>query len=352
MYNYITLSLSFLANANSQATANFSTALICLVRTIGEQPETSCLAVHHLLDLNSSTPYSQHILEMANVTMEYEESYFSCDHYLSTKLALGGEGKVYLFRMINEDYVNIAPHFIFKLKHKDIVQAIKFNENGSRLYCGTNKGNIHVIENNKESQVINLNYGSIVDLDYLNENELIISAFNNNLIKIDLRCYSNQNGNQKHLLKFDEHINNCKKIRFTIDRCFKTLTSCGQDNLARIWSINSGQLIRLIDFDNTIEHVRNKKFTTDFLLDEQMNQVVKEESTATATSSTLNESNQTTNLGNQLRVLSTNQSNVKFYSKKSNEQYQIVSSSKWNCLNKQTKTLMIGSIGDSVDLFY
>ena len=238
----------------------------------------------------------------------------------------------------------LRSHNILRIK-EGIINVVKFSEDGSRLVAGTSRGNLELFKlANDESQTVHLDCGSIVDLAWLNPNELIVSAHNNNLLRIDLRSCGGKN---KQVLKFEGHVNSSKRVKFSIDSCYQTLTSCGEDNCTRIWSLASGNLIRLFDFADLCGQVNSKCFTDDYLLEADHLAgvpVVVEPETQRAAARP--------RVGANVSVGHLPKSScLQHYTQTASEQYQVVSSSQWRCV-KKPKVLMLGSISDSVDLFY
>lgn len=169
---------------------------------------------------------------ISTMAMEFDEPYLCCHNHFGRKLALGGESKIVTFDIVNDDNgTNLNPRSSLESKSKCTVQTIKFDQHGNSLYCGTDTGELLNFDliNNQESQAINLKCGPIINMDRFNENELIIQASDNNLFKIDLRFCDQR----RYLLKFDGHVNNSRKIKFSIDRCFNTITCPGSDNTIR-----------------------------------------------------------------------------------------------------------------------
>lgn len=110
--------------------------------------------------------------------------------------------------------------------------------------------------------------------------------------------------------------------------------TCSPFGFVRIWSIESGQLIRRINFDDIYENVKRRKFTNNYLLDTHFKQVCDKESPLA------------------LKKAPNTSLNLSYYIANTNAQYHAINSSEWKCLNKQPKPLMIGSISDSLDLYY
>lgn len=230
-------------------------------------------------------------------------------------------------------------------------------------------GELHLINlsnGSYDSRVYNPRLGSIVHLEVIDENQLIVSSYDHNLFKIDLRFFDDAKPH-KTVFKFGGHRNTGKMIKFSVDHHFQTLTSSGDDNCIRIWSIKSGELIRIIDFKDTCERILQEEFSDDFLLDEHNNQVFHRADgvVSTATSQARSSHNESTaTSSNESRARSTSRQsttrdrsatatkNLNFYNSSNHEQLRVVSSSNWACLKNELRTLMIGSISDSVDLFY
>jgi len=340
--------------------------LLTLVRHLGQRfIENSTLAVYHLPDLDVPlTPSYLMSLEGSNLVFEFDSVYFCCDTYLNDCLVLGGDSKCSLFKLSNNENrsINVAPDHEFKLKSEGIVRSMKFSNDGKTIYCGTDRGKLHLVNlsnDSYDSQLYNPQCGPIVDLKLLDEHQLIISSHNHNLFKIDLR-YFDESKPLKTQFKFEGHRNVCEKIKFSIDDQFQTLTSCGDDNCVRLWSIRTGELIRVIDFKDTCDRIVQKDYSDDFLLDQNYTQLFRrsEGNIPNILPRQVAQQNETisSSSSNQLRRISSQQSTVgsclNYYNGSNRAQYQIVTSSNWNCLKDEPRSLMIGSISDSLDLFY
>lgn len=314
------------------------------MRSYDEGQEKSRLQIWNLTDLGHAVLDNEAI----SMCIEFTLPYYSVDVYQNTKLVMGGEGKVYLFGLGKRNrQIFIRDNKFLRTKEKSPINCVKFNANGTRFCIGTNRGSLEVFNCERgESQVLRLNHGSIVDLAWLNENELIVSAHNHNLLRVDLRCL------RLTRQPFEGHVNSCKRLKFSIDYQFNTLTCCGQDNCIRIWSLASGNLIRLFDFGDLCSRVSSKKFTENFLLHPDQlagGPVVPEWTAARQRPSTLPSAS---GAQSAVSIHPPKVSCLKHYARPANEQYQVVNSSQWGCLKKKSKVLMFGAISDSVDLFY
>ena len=303
------------------------------MRSYEQGQEKSCLQIWNLTALGHAV--LDH--EAVSMSIEFTQPYFCCDVYLNEKLVMGGDGKLYLFGLGKRSrQIFIRDNKLFKTKDRSPINCVRFSADGQRFCVGTNRGSLEVFNcENGGSQSLRLDRGAIVDLAWLNTDELVVSAHNHNLLRVDLRCV------RRTRPSFEGHVNNGKRLKFSIDHHFNTLTCCGEDNCIRIWSLASGSLIRLFDFGDLCSRVSSKQFTEDFLLDADQ----------VAAIPAVPEWARPSGI-QPVSVHPPKISSLKHYARPSNEQYQVISSSQWNCLKKKPKVLMLGSISDSVDLFY
>lgn len=302
------------------------------------------MQIYGLKELEHTPPNNENI----SVSIEFPRPYYCCDIYLNEKLAMGGDSNIFLFELGKQNRrIILRDNNFLRIKDKCIVNIIKFSEDGKRFCAGTSKGNLEVFTTaSGEYYTVHLNCGPIVDLAWLNENELIVSAHNNNLLRIDLRSCG---ANKRPVLKFDSHANSSKRIKFSIDSCHQTLTSCGDDNCTRIWSLASGNLIRLFDFADLCNKVNSKCYTDDYLL--EADQLAGVPVVAQPEPQPARVAAQRPVAQRPVAHHPPKASCLKHYARPPNEQYQVVSSSQWRCL-KKPKVLMLGSISDSVDLYF
>lgn len=231
-----------------------------------------------------------------------------------------------------------------------IVRSIKFGKDG-KIYCGTNKGILYIIDSDSVNfRTVNLNCSTIVDLDIINDNELIISAHNNRLFILDLRFVNTKT----NVIEFKEHFNECKKIKFSRDKRFQTLTSVGQDNIVRIWSEKSGNLIRTINYKDLVDNVRQNIFTDDYILDDNFNQIFSSEKPPVSSDLqiSLEASSSASSSASSVANQRVEGKCLDHYTLSTQEQYQAVLTSDWLCLSKEPRITIFGSNSNSIDSFF
>ena len=318
--------------------------VLCLLRSFENGQEQSSLQVYNLEELDPELEDVPPDNE-ARLIIDFSQPYYCFDLYRNDKLIFGGDSKLFLFDLNKQNrHLSLFDNKLFKTQDSCIFNGVKFSGDGNRICAGTSRGSLELFSATSGfSHSVHLRRGSIVDLAWLNENELIVSAHNDNLLRIDLRFCGENN---RVVRAFEGHTNNSKRIKFSIDHCFQTLTCCGDDNCTRIWSLASGKLIRLFDFADLCGKVSSRCFTDNYLLEtDQLASVpivAQPEQQASGVRA-----------GAHWPVgpHPPKTSCLKHYVRPANEQYQVVSSSEWRFL-KRPKTLMLGSISDSVDLFY
>lgn len=115
------------------------------------------------------------------------------------------------------------------------------------LYNGTRDGNIYLYDTRqKKSQKMNIQNSSIISMKLLSNGiHLILSTMNGTICMIDCRKQT------KILNRYNGHVNECTFFEISIDLNEEYLFSGGSDNKLRIWDIQSSELIKQLNSENT-----------------------------------------------------------------------------------------------------
>lgn len=180
-------------------------------------------------------------VEDHNLTYEFHEMLYSSTAHSSNTFAVGGEDKIRLFTPFSQPATSSTGfHDHTCLKCQGKATAMRFGENGTKLYVATNKGILHIFDSSTKKQVHQQTVAAktIFSIEIMkNQNQVLFSGHDDQLRLLDIRNLS------QPVITFAEHKNNCRKFFVSVDETVGVVCSPGDDLHVRLWSLRTGALL-------------------------------------------------------------------------------------------------------------